>query len=154
MIFYCSETSLRASFHSASGRWDLKNSKANSLCLYAFSFLVVFIFLWNIKILQSKNNQGSCIIFTGSCLSEYLHCRNHYCSAVQYSAVQLYFTNKTGWAPQLLCWLTERKLLRKCENSGFLFYFKVIVRNFSKKADLAFIIVSLLVKTLRKEAIR
>lgn len=34
----------------------------------------------------------------------------------------------------LLHWLTEHKLLGKCEASGFLFYFKVVVGNISKKS--------------------
>lgn len=81
--FDCSEkTILRASLHSVSGTWDLKNTKANSLCLYVFSFLVLFILWWkhcsNINILQSKYYQGTCIIFTGSCLPEYFHCGNHF----------------------------------------------------------------------------
>lgn len=52
----------------------------------------------------------------------------------------------------LLHWLTEQKLLRKCEASGFLCYFNVIVGNFSKKSRFSLTIVSLLGKIIRKEA--
>lgn len=52
----------------------------------------------------------------------------------------------------LLHWLTEHKLLGKCEASGFLFYFKVVVGNLSKKSRLGLTVFSLLGKMLRKEA--
>lgn len=150
--FYCSEkTSLRASLHTVSGRQDLKNTKANSLCLYVFSFLVLFILLWkhcsNITILQSKYYQGTCIIFTGSCLPEYLHCGNRFWNAQKCNSLMRQFKPHS-----LLHWLTEQKLLRKCEASGFLFYFKVNVGNFSKKSRFGLKIVSPLGKILRKEA--
>lgn len=44
--------------------------------LFCFQFFVPFIVLWkhcSINMLQTKNNQGTCIIFTGSCLPESLH---------------------------------------------------------------------------------
>jgi len=50
--------------------------------------------------------------------------------------------------------VTEQNLFRKCEASGFIFYFKVIVGYFSVKSRFGHTIVSLLGKILRKEAHR
>lgn len=52
----------------------------------------------------------------------------------------------------LLHWLTEHKLLGKWEASVFLFYFKLVVGNLSKKSRFGLTVSSLLGKILKEEA--
>lgn len=147
---YASELSfgLRASFHSVSSGWDLKNTKAKLFVLVCFFHSRFFSYYYESTVPTSIYNKAKTI--RGLALFSQDH--------VSLSACVVEITSEVHSCTSLMrqpeppaCCIDLHKLLRKCEASGFLFYFLVIVGNFSKKSRFGLTVISPLGK---RETIR